>query len=271
VIEIFFEKYEQAGNDFVIIDARSLSLPEGLSLWVRRVCDRHKGVGADGLLLLLDSQVADYRVRIFNADGSEPAMCGNGVSCLLTFLFSRPLHKTAYTLEMMNTLVFGEKQEEKVSLSLGKVQVLHFPILIPDLGTWYVVNTGVPHAVFFLKEGQEIDVEKEGRKVRGHPLFAPDGVNVNFARVLNDSIEVRTYERGVEKETLSCGTGGAAVAFVAQKLYNIKGWISIANRVDFCSDPIVYIKQNAFLFDEKEGKMYMLSQARQVFKGAMFL
>lgn len=218
-----FSKFQGAGNDFILVDDRSNVFPCSPAKVVRTLCHRRFGIGADGLILLQSSAKADFRMRIFNSDGNEPSMCGNGIRCLLQFIRSLGFREDAYRIETMHSVLLCRFIGERISVAMGKPQVLHWGIKVPLCGgeeTMYVVHTGVPHAVLFVEDLENAEVFKKGKEIRHHPAFAPEGVNVNFAK-LGDSgnVLIRTYERGVEDETLACGTGAAASAVAAMELY----------------------------------------------------
>jgi diaminopimelate epimerase len=231
---IAFSKYEGAGNDFILIDDRTLSFPIKDKELVRRLCHRQKGIGADGLLLLQPSLKADFRMHIFNSDGSEPAMCGNGLRCFLHFIHALGCIQPSYKIETDAGLYEGKVAKERVALLMGIPHIMHWKLqlsLAREKRELYVLNTGVPHAVIFVPDVNAIDVECEGREIRHHPLFKPEGVNVDFASLISEeTIAVRTYERGVENETLACGTGAAAVGFVASEHFHLKHGVTIVTR-----------------------------------------
>ena len=266
-----FIKYEGAGNDFVLLEGRHLDPLMDLSSLSAFLCDRRKGIGADGLLLLTPSAVADYRMRIFNADGSEPSMCGNGAYCLIHYIdrFISPF--TTLSLETRHAILQCRKIGEEIALNLGPASVLHFPIHLEENTPCYVVNTGVPHAVLWTDQLNQIDLENRGRELRFDSRFAPCGVNVNFAKLTQGNVlQMRTYERGVEGETLACGTGAAAVAFVAKQLYRLPCPIRVATRRDFHSEEIEYSPQLKFLFSSNaqgDTEVEMIGSAHVVFEG----
>ena len=267
-----FVKYHGAGNDFVLIDLRHEDPLVDLAASARRICERRWGVGSDGLLLLLPSSIADYRMRIFNADGSEPAMCGNGIRCLVDFIFKRVSSAKEITIETLAGVLGCRKIGDEIAVNLGLPTVLQWPLEMSE-GPAYVVNTGVPHAVLFVNDLNMIDVESLGRKIRFDLRFAPHGVNVNFAHVdRQGSIRLRTYERGVEAETLACGTGAAAVAFVAWQQLKLSAPIATKTRCSF--DSIQYQQQIRFLFPQNtQGatEIEMLGTAHEVFEGSLLL
>lgn len=243
-----FVKMQACGNDFIVLDdmAENLGLSEGeLRRLAVRMCDRHFGVGADGLLYLTHSRVADFRMRLFNPDGSEGEMCGNGIRCAVKYFVDNvsKLQKVRVeTLAGVKDVALHTRGEEvyySVDMGVPKLRareiptlssdpdssVLDFPMEIPNVGVVRVsaVNTGVPHAVIFVDGVDLIDVAGLGRYVRNHKMF-PMGVNVDFTELVSpERVRVRVYERGVENETLCCGTGAAAVAAVAVLLGKARG------------------------------------------------
>lgn len=227
----FFSKYEGAGNDFILIDDRSVSFPLDPSL-IQQLCHRQKGIGADGVILLQPPRnpAAHFRMRIFNSDASEASMCGNGLRCLVRFIQDLGMPQLHFQIESEHSLHRCEVQEAGILIDLGSVEEVHWGLSFLGMTT-YLVHTGVPHLVTFVNELETLDVAGLGRELRYFPQFAPAGVNVNFAQLLEDNqIALRTYERGVEAETLACGTGAAAVGYVASKLQGKAGPFSLKTR-----------------------------------------
>lgn len=206
-----------AGNDFIVIEAR----PDlDYVKFTRAACARQTGIGADGVLILDKSTASDYRMRIINADGSEAEMCGNGARCMAAYIAAND--KPARPLFGMETLageILAEVQGDVVRVKLSDPKDYMPGINITVAGnkmTAHHIDTGVPHAVVFVEALQEVDANSLGRLIRNHPRFAPRGVNVNFVeRAREGMVAVRTYERGVEAETLACGTGAVASALVS--------------------------------------------------------
>lgn len=214
--KIPFTKMQGAGNDFVVID----HIP-GLDLreFTRKVCHRHRGIGADGVLVLGESTACDFKMSIINADGSEAEMCGNGARCMAVYIKNKfAVVPDVFTMETLAGAIHASVQGETACVQLGDPADYraNMDIWIGDRKLCgHFINTGVPHAVIFVEGLQEFDVNGLGRLVRNHPLFAPKGTNVNFVERVKDGIvAVRTYERGVEAETLACGTGSVASALV---------------------------------------------------------
>ncbi len=215
-----FTKMVGAGNDFLIIDTRR-GVPAALGRHWKRFsrnwCDRHRGVGADGLLILEPSKVATVRMRVFNPDGSEAPMCGNGARCVARYLVRTPSRR-AITIETIAGVLQATVSGDRVAMQLPDPTALT-PQLLFQVQRRRVhagfINTGVPHLVVPVASVDDVDVQQLGRVLRHHPTFSPAGTNVDFvqgdARVPN-RLRVRTYERGVEGETRACGTGVAAAA-----------------------------------------------------------
>jgi len=203
----------------VIVEGRSIGRGINLPRLARAFCDRTLGAGADGMLVLEHSARADVRMRVFNADGTEAAMCGNGARCVAWWLRSRARQgKASFTIETKAGLIGSRISASRVRVRLTDPKGLRRDLPL-KLGSRVIrinsLNTGVPHAVIFVQGLEAIDVDGLGRLIRYHKAFMPQGTNVNFIEVAgNDSIAIRTYERGVEGETLACGTGSVASALV---------------------------------------------------------
>lgn len=223
--KITFTKMVASGNDFVVIECCPGSTGM-LSSLAQNLCNRKFGVGADGLLLVEKSQIADLKLRIFNANGSEAEMCGNGMRCIASYVSSQGSNlltgrKIGSDLKIETMAGIIEARINKdVSIKLTEPTdiKLDIPLKINNrLLKVNFINTGVPHTVIFVEGLDKIDVLNLGRMIRYHKRFAPKGTNVDFAEVLKDDyIKMRTYERGVEDETLACGTGAVAVSIISK-------------------------------------------------------
>ncbi len=258
---MIFTKYHGSGNDFILIDLRETPIEEGVFFTqISKICDRHLGIGADGVILLESSELADLKMRIFNSDGSEADMCGNGIRCVADYEI---VQESKVEIETRSGIFTCWRKEDQIGVDLKQPLICHWPIKIHEF-TVYLIKVGVPHAVVFLPSFDQIDLIKTAREIRFSDSFAPEGVNVNFASFLNSQLVVRTYEKGVENETISCGTGFAAVAFVASKLYNLPQPILIASASHKIS------KQMKFVISAS-GNMQMLAEACQVFSGSLEL
>ncbi|MBL7704379.1 MAG: diaminopimelate epimerase [Taibaiella sp.] len=212
-MKIDFFKYQGAGNDFVIIDNRSGAI-RLTTAQVNFLCDRRFGIGADGLMLVEQAEGYDYRMVYFNSDGNESTMCGNGGRCIAAFTF----HSGLAGAEQFFTAIDGAHKAnilpgDLVSLQMQDVEHID----IEDKAS--ILNTGSPHFVQFVEDVAGIDVYTEGKAIRNREQFQPKGINVNFVMNTRAGLKIRTYERGVEDETLACGTGvtAAAIASAAGK------------------------------------------------------
>ncbi len=217
-----FSKYEGCGNDFILMDNRQPSYLNLKKEKIVQLCHRQLGIGADGLILLEDSVTADFRMRIFNADGGETEMCGNGIRCLIKFIVELGLSLTSYQIETMHRTLSCTLKEDSIAIAMGNPIDIQLGLQLTIDKTEFTVhhiNTGVPHLVLFVTDAKNFPLSDLGPKFRHHPHF-PKGVNFNVATVLpeGDCIFNRTFERGVENETLACGTGCTAVALVSTLL-----------------------------------------------------
>jgi len=216
-----FTKMVASGNDFVVLPEDKLSgIGYPLSLIARKICDRKFGAGADGLLIIGKSSKADIKMRIFNADGSEAEMCGNGARCAALWekLNGKKNKREVVSIETKAGILESKVSHDNVKIRLTSPRdvALDIPLRVNnrDLKVNFI-NTGVPHAVVFVEGLDKIDVIGIGRALRNHKKFSPRGTNVDFMEILSrDSFKIRTYERGVEDETLACGTGTVASALI---------------------------------------------------------
>jgi diaminopimelate epimerase len=213
---IRFSKYHGTGNDFIMIDNRSSVLRNSASTTelIAHLCHRRFGIGADGLILINSSNKADFEMIYFNSDGREGSMCGNGGRCAVSFANSLGIikDKTIFTaIDGMHEAEILKKEKDNTEISLRMQDIKG----IENHDNFFILNTGSPHYVCFRNKVSEMDVYNEGRNIRYSKAFAEKGINVNFAEVIDDAVYVRTYERGVEDETLSCGTGSTATALAA--------------------------------------------------------
>ena len=209
--EISFYKYHGAGNDFIMVDARAEDESLFTTGLVKQLCDRHTGIGADGLILLLPSDDKDFHMKYFNSDGNESTMCGNGGRCITVFARDQGIIKD----KAIFTGIDGDHIAYIRDNLLVRLKMIDVDNII-QMEQGYFLNTGSPHFVLVKKDIENLDVFNEGRTIRHWPDFAPGGANVNFIEMIDkNEIAVRTYERGVENETLSCGTGSVASAITS--------------------------------------------------------
>ena len=281
-----FTKVHGLGNDFILINCieERVSNP---SILAKDLCDRHFGVGADGILLVLPSDRADFRMRLFNSDGSEGEMCGNGIRCFAKYVYEKGLskkgkinietHAGIKTVEL--TIQSNKVALIKVDLGLPKLRKKEVPVTLgnpedmmldenintPDVGELKLtaVNTGVPHAVLFVDDVEATDVIGLGSSIRNFREVFPKGTNVNFVQGLESNhFKIRTYERGVEDETLACGTGAVAVSVAVALLNKIDPTKII--KIDFKGGEI---KTEVNMQNEKIKNVYMYGPAKTVFEG----
>jgi diaminopimelate epimerase len=210
-----------AANDFIVIDDRSQSFPVHDADWLRAIMARRTGVGSEGVLLIQPSERADFRMRFFNPDGGEVDMCGNGARCIARLAFEVGVAPSRMSFETGAGIVHAEVWGEQVRLTMTPPRDWRLGGELTIDGEAYAydfVNTGVPHVVVTVADLRSVDVVKLGAAIRRHPDFAPKGTNANFIQLLGpDAIAIRTYERGVEAETLACGTGIVAAGLIAGK------------------------------------------------------
>jgi len=229
-----FTKMNGAGNDFVLLDNRAGELQLAADDVVR-ICNRHRGVGADGILVLERAENgADFRMRYYNADGGEAEMCGNGARCFARFAsrVAGPMQKLSF--ETPAGVIGATLEGELVSLQMSDPKDLQLAFDLDLEGEQLraaYINSGVPHVVVWVSDLRAVDVQKIGSLIRYHQSFAPKGANANFVEKRGErEISIRTYERGVEAETLACGTGVVASALVFSATENVDGPITVQVR-----------------------------------------
>ncbi|MDA8121612.1 MAG: diaminopimelate epimerase [Deltaproteobacteria bacterium] len=214
-----FSKLNGSGNDFLLIDDRP-GIMRGLDLpgFVGKVCDRSRSVGADGVILIGKSRRADFRWRFYNADGSRAEMCGNGGRCAARFAVERKIARSPLSFETDAGIIRAEVRGRRVKLQMTAPRGLALSKSLTLRGKkieYSFLDTGVPHVVLFVPDLDRIDLQGTGRGIRTHRAFAPRGTNVNFVQVKDGAVRIRTYERGVEGETLACGTGAVAAGILS--------------------------------------------------------
>jgi diaminopimelate epimerase len=221
-----FYKLQASGNDFVLIDNLSLKFTtKELKRMAKKYCLRKIGIGADGLLVVEPSSIGDFKMRIFNSDGSEPEMCGNGARCMVLWASYKKIIEMQTSFETKAGIIEAriKRKNAQAQVSIRMTDPVDLKLNIPIiLGKRKIkisyINTGVPHTVIFVEGVEKISVQEIGRRIRFHKMFLPQGTNVNFVEILKENlIKIRTYERGVEEETLACGTGTVASAIIATK------------------------------------------------------
>jgi len=266
---IEFYKMSGSGNDFIIIDNRDLSLNVGdLPTFARKVCARKISVGADGLFLIEPSNTIDFKWQFFNSDGSMAEMCGNGSRCVARYAYLKGIAGKKMSFETLAGIISAEVNDDVVKVRLTDPSpVLSIGVLIFDDCQFALdsVDTGVPHAVTFVDNLETCTVFEWGRKIRRHELFQPRGANVNFAMVIDrHKIRVRTYERGVEDETLACGTGDVASVLAAAS----------RGLVDSPVDVLVQSGETLRIYFTKKGdrfgEIYLEGKVKIIYHGFLF-
>ncbi len=265
-----FFKMSGSGNDFILMDNREGVLADVADIgeFVRAICRRKVSVGADGVILVEPSERADFRWRFFNADGGEVEMCGNGGRCVARFAYLQGIAGERMSFETVAGLIDAEVRGEVVKLRLTEPSALQVNLPI-DLGgevlTVDSLNTGVPHVVAFVQDLDRFEVFRHGRSLRYHEAFAPAGTNANFVTITGPhSLSVRTYERGVEDETLACGTGSVASALAAAA----RGEVASPVEVTVRSGEILSIH-----FDRIDGafrNVYLEGRVRVIYEGRLW-
>ena len=218
----FFWKMHGAGNDFILLDDRSLRFPCTDAVLIRRLFDRHAGIGSEGLLLIQPSECAHVRMHFFNPDGAEVGMCGNGARCLARLAHDLRAAPSSLHIEIAAGMLKADVLSDGVRLHLPAPTDCrcHQTLTLDNQAIRYhAIQTGVPHAVLETQALDRLDISAIGAAIRHHPAFAPEGTNVDFMAITGpQALRVRTYERGVEAETPACGTGITACALIAGRL-----------------------------------------------------
>jgi diaminopimelate epimerase len=266
-MEIPFWKMHGASNDFILVDDRSLTFPADDHDWIAAVARRRTGVGAEGIILIQPSQHADFRMRFFNPDGGEVEMCGNGARCVARLAAEIGAAPARMSIETAAGLLRAEARGDQALLSLTDPRDWRMNRTLAINGEeirYHFVNSGVPHVVVEVRNLEAVNVPDRGARIRRHPAFAPAGTNANFIEATGpNALRVRTYERGVEAETLACGTGIVASALVAARL----GRVSPPVRVTPASGDLLEVG-----FERKGDTVSgvtLLGPARHVFQGRL--
>ena len=255
-MQLTFYKYQGTGNDFIILDNREGQVPALSKEQIRHICERRFGIGADGLMLLSRREGYDFEMVYYNADGRESSMCGNGGRCLVKFAYHQGIHKSSYSFLAIDGEHLAEIDDDNVRLKMKDVDK------VEEHASYALLNTGSPHFVKFDRDVAKIDVPQTGSEIRYSKTFAAEGINVNFVEMIDsDSIFVRTYERGVEDETLSCGTGVTAAALVSA--HNENGFNRVEVRTPGGHLSVEFDK----IDDEHFENIWLCGPAEFVFKG----
>ncbi len=258
-MQIEFYKYQGTGNDFVMIDNRTGFFPKNDIALIEKLCHRRFGIGADGLILLENDEETDFRMVYYNADGNESSMCGNGGRCLVAFAKDLGVIQNQTVFIATDGLHHASIDKQEL-VSLQMIDVLE----INKYDTYSFLNTGSPHHVEIVEDLENYDVKTNGAKLRYSDLYAPKGSNINFVKKLNDqTFALRTYERGVEDETLACGTGATAVA-IAMNAIGQTNETKLHLNVEGGNLEVYFDKQG-----ETYTNVFLKGPAKFVFKGTI--
>lgn len=264
-----FCKMSAGGNDFIIIDNRQKILePKRSKECAQKICRRKLSIGGDGLIFIEDSKLADFKWKFFNADGSEAEMCGNGGRCVARLAYLKGIAPPTLTFETLAGIIKAEILGERVKLQLPLPYNTTYDLKLVLDGKSYLVDTinvGVPHVVIFVEDLSNCQVVKLGKMIRFSEHFKPAGTNVNFVNIKNGStIAIRTYERGVEDETLACGTGAVASALFAHEKKGVKSPVSVLTQGGEIL-MVHFIKENQLL---KE--VFLEGSANLIYEGEFY-
>jgi diaminopimelate epimerase len=267
--KLTFFKMSGSGNDFILIDNRNNVVDEsGLASFIRNVCRRKMSAGADGLILIENSDSADFKWRYYNSDGGRAEMCGNGARCAARFAYLNKITGKDMSFVTDAGVVHAQVRGDKVKVKMVDpsdfkpdytIELKNGPLTVSS------VNTGVPHVVVTMDSIDEVDVVGIGREVRLHKKYAPAGTNVNFITgVKNGTFSIRTYERGVEDETLACGTGTVASAIITAFRHKVSSPLNIITRSGGALT-VHFNEDNGRFYD-----IYLEGDARVVYKGKLW-
>ena len=267
--KIEFFKMSGSGNDFIIVDNRDGIVDEAnLLYFIVKVCRRKMSVGADGFILVENAEGADFKWRFFNSDGSVAEMCGNGARCVARFAYLNGIVGPDMSFETGAGIVEAQVAGESVKIKMTDPSDLKtdYTLELKDRSVSVSsINTGVPHVVIVTDTLDDVEVVKMGREIRLHDMFAPAGTNVNFiCPIKDDTIGIRTYERGVEDETLACGTGSVAGALILARKVKIDGPINVLTRSG--GKLKIYYKENNATYQD----VYLEGDARVIYRAKLF-
>jgi diaminopimelate epimerase len=258
-MQVYFHKYQGTGNDFIMLDNRNNQYSALTQKEIKTLCDRHFGIGADGLILLNLIAGYDFEMKYYNADGNESSMCGNGGRCIVKYAYAMGIHKSEYRF-----LAVDGEHEAEIEIDGGWVNLKMKDVdALTARDNHFLLNTGSPHYVTMVDDVMSKNVKEEGRKIRYSHTFEKEGVNVNFVEQLEKKIIVRTYERGVEDETLSCGTGVTASALVCA--HNERGFNSVDIQTPGGNLCVEFDKLDEDIF----ANIWLCGPAEKVFEGLM--
>ena len=255
-----FYKYQGTGNDFILVDNRKNEYSSLSTAQIKRLCDRRFGIGADGLMLLQERTGYDFEMKYYNADGKEGSLCGNGSRCMVKFVYQLGIHKELYKFLAADGVHEAEIDiDGTVSLRMKDIR------MIKKFHNDFILDTGSPHYIKLVNHVMDMDVYKKGYEIRHSKEFEDDGINVNFVEQTDepDKIIVRTFERGVEDETLSCGTGVTAAALICY--HNENGFNEVGVKTPGGELSVEFDR----LDDNRYENIWLCGPAEKVFEGSV--
>ena len=262
LMQCLFKKYQGAGNDFIMIDnRRSLFPANNRPNLIEKLCDRRFGIGADGLILLEEDPNTDFKMVYYNADGNESSMCGNGGRCIVAFAKELSIienHAIFSAIDGLHQAIIVS--DDRIDLSMNDVR----QISIEDHVA--VLNTGSPHYVSFVHSLKDINVYETGKKIRNSDPYQKEGINVNFVEESNGTLNINTYERGVENETLACGTGVTAAVLAWNEIYNKRSAGEVQVNAKGGKLSVRFVKDEAGYHD-----IWLCGPTQKVFEGQIEL
>ena len=266
-MKIPFWKMHGAGNDFILVDDRALTFPAADHSWLAAIGSRRTGVGCEGIILIQPSDSVHFKMRFFNPDGSEVDMCGNGARCIARLAHEIGVAPDHMKFETGAGMIEAEMVGERVRLAMTTPKDWRLNQLLDLDGVkrpYGFVNSGVPHVIMPVEDLDGEDVARTGAAIRYHKDFAPKGTKANFIKVTGPSaLRIRTYERGVEAETLACGTGMVAAGLIAGRM----GWVKAPVHITCASGDVIEV--NFVLTADGADKVTMLGPAAHVFSGIL--
>ena len=265
---IKFTKAVATGNDFIIVDNRAGGMKgKGLAQFAKKACDRKRAIGADGVLVIERSKKCDFKMRIFNPDGSEAEMCGNGSRCAALFAAVKKIASPEMTIETLAGILDAAVKGDTVKVKLTDPKDIKWNFCLMINKCPFEVNfvdTGVPHVIHFTDDLEKVDVMNIGSHIRHHGEFSPEGTNADFVKVINrHTIKIRTYERGVEDETLACGTGAVASAIISAEVEKMGSPVTVETQSG--EKVKVYFE----IIDGNFRNVYLEGKAQLVFDGEL--
>jgi diaminopimelate epimerase len=258
-MNVKFHKYQGSGNDFIILNNRYNTYSNLNTEQIRFLCDRHFGIGADGFMLLENMKGHDFKMVYFNSDGRQSTMCGNGGRCMVRFALDQKI------IAGKTNFIAIDGPHDALVLENGLVSLKMIDVKgIESIGENFVLQTGSPHYVVFLDEIDKLDLQTEARKIRNSERFKAEGINVNFVKELaNGKLSMRTYERGVEDETLSCGTGVVAAALAYANKFNFSDEVELNTKGGLLS--VSFKKPDSDAYTD----VWLTGAATKVFEGSI--